>query len=75
MKKIVLFLTIITTLLFTGCDKEEFLDQPIQGRQQLDDFFSNAQNAENFINGIYRKINGESWWQVNFQRQINEMAT
>lgn len=75
MKKIVLLLTIMTAVLFTGCDKEEFLDQPIQGRQQLDDFFSNAQNAENFINGIYRKINGESWWQVNFQRQINEMAS
>ncbi|SFD17155.1 RagB/SusD family nutrient uptake outer membrane protein [Algibacter pectinivorans] len=75
MKKIVLFLTIITALVFVGCDKEDFLDQPVQGKQTLDDFFSNAQNAENFINGIYRKINGESWWQVNFQRQINEMAT
>ena len=49
MKKIVLFLTIIVTLFVTSCDKEEFLDQPIQGQETLDDFFSNPENAENFI--------------------------
>lgn len=75
MKKIVLFLMIIATFVITSCSKEDFLDQPIQGRETLDDFFKNPENAENFINGIYRKVNGESWWQVNFQRQINEMAS
>ncbi|WP_396600877.1 RagB/SusD family nutrient uptake outer membrane protein [Algibacter sp. R77976] len=75
MKKIVLFLCMLTALFNLSCDKEALLDQPLQGRQQLDDFFSSEENAELFVNGIYRKINGESWWQVNFQRQINEMAT
>ena len=75
MKKVVLFLVIIASLFFTSCDKDELLDQPIQGRQTLEDFFANADNTEFFINGIYRKANGESWWQVNFQRQINEMAS
>lgn len=75
MKKIVLFLMVITTLFINSCDKEEFLDQPLQGRQTLEDFFANSDNSEFVINGIYRKVNGESWWQVNFQRQINEMAS
>ena len=75
MKKFILFLGLVISLFITSCDKEALLDQPLQGRQTLDDFFANAENAEFFINGIYRKVNGESWWQVNFQRQINEMAS
>lgn len=62
-------------MLHYGCTKEEFLDQPLRGRQQLDDLFSTAENSELFVNGIYVKVNGESWWQVNMPRQINEMAT
>jgi hypothetical protein len=75
MKKIILFLMVITTLFIASCDKENFLEQPLQGRQTLEDFFANSENSEFVINGIYRKVNGESWWQVNFQRQINEMAS
>jgi starch-binding outer membrane protein, SusD/RagB family len=65
-------LAIIITLL-SSCN--DFLDQPLRGRQQLDDFFSSAENAELFINGVYENVNGNDWSQVNFSRQINEMAT
>ncbi|MFV9552464.1 RagB/SusD family nutrient uptake outer membrane protein [Algibacter sp. PT7-4] len=75
MKKIVLLLTITAALFVVGCDKEDFLDQPLQGRETLDDFLSNPDNLEGFVNGLYRKVNGEKWWMVNFQRQINDMAT
>ncbi len=75
MKKIVLLLVICSAFFNVGCNKEEFLDQPLRGRQQLDDFFSSPENAESFVNGIYKKVNGESWWQVHMPRQINEMAT
>ena len=75
MKKIILLFSVFAILLNVSCDKDELLDQPLKGRQQLDDFFASADNIETFINGIYKKVNGESWWQANFQRQINEMAT
>jgi len=75
MKRTILILIAVVTIINYSCDKEDLLDQPIQGRQQLDDFFASQANVENFVNGIYKKVNGESWWQVNFQRQINEMAT
>ena len=75
MKKIVLIFTTFTLLFVLGCSKEDFLDQPLQGQQTLDDFFANGDNTEFFVNGLYRKVNGEDWWQVNFQRQINEMAS
>lgn len=75
MKKIVLLCIICTAFLNVSCNNEDFLDQPLKGRQQLDDYFSTPQNAEAFVNGIYKKVNGESWWQANFQRQINDMST
>lgn len=75
MKKIVLLVFILSALFNLSCNKEDFLDQPLTGRQQLDDFFSTAENSENFVNGIYKKVNGESWWQATFPRQINDMAT
>lgn len=74
-KTIISFLFFGLALLNTACSTEEFLDQPIKGRQQLDDYFSTPENAESFVNGVYKKVNGESWWQVLMPRQINEMAT
>jgi starch-binding outer membrane protein, SusD/RagB family len=75
MKKIVILSVICTVLLQVGCNNDAFLDQPLRGREQLDDFFSSPQKAENFVNSIYRKVNGESWFQVTMSRQINDMAT
>ncbi len=72
MKKI-LILTIFASILF-GCTKD-FLDQPLRGQQELKDFFASAEASERFVNGIYQKVNGESWWEINFLRSINEMAT
>lgn len=75
MKKysIILFTSILT--IFFGCNNDDFLDQPLRGRQQLEDFFSTQENAVSFVNSIYQKVNGESWYQVTMSRQINEMAT
>ena len=75
MKKSIIFLIIYTTMFTVSCDTDKFLDQPLQGRQQLDDFFSTSSSAETFVNGIYQLVNGTNWNQVNFQRQINEMAS
>lgn len=75
MKKIALFLTICTALLSVSCDQDQILDQPLQGQPLLEDFFASAENSESFVNGIYQLVNGTNWNQVNFQRQINEMAS
>jgi hypothetical protein len=75
MKKLILFLTVCTAFLNVSCDIEEALDQPLQGQQLLDDFFSTEASSESFVNGVYQLVNGTNWNQVNFQRQINEMAS
>lgn len=75
MKKIIFILTLCAAFFNTSCDINEALDQPLQGQQQLDDFFASEQSSTNFVNGIYQLVNGTNWNQVNFQRQINEMAS
>ena len=75
MKKIFGLLLSVITLIFVSCNKDDFLDQPLRGNQQLDDFFKSGDAAESFLNGVYQKVNGEDWFQLNFPRQIFEMAT
>ena len=72
MKRILIFA--IFAFVLIGCT-DDFLDQPLRGQQELDDFFASEEASERFINGIYQKINGEGWNQINFMRTINEMAT
>ncbi|TRX54762.1 RagB/SusD family nutrient uptake outer membrane protein [Fulvivirga sp. M361] len=75
MKKHIIVSLLTTALFLAGCQTDDFLDQPLRGRQQLDDFFSSAENSERFINGVYENVNGNDWFQVNFSRKINDMAT
>lgn len=73
MKKYILLA--IFSLQLLSCSKDDFLNQPLRGRQELDDYFSNAENAELFVNSVYTQVNGESWYEIEFFRQICEMAT
>ena len=75
MKKYFKIVLIFTLIINFGCNTDNFLDEQPRGRQQLDGFFSSEENSINFVNSIYQKINGESWWQVTMPRQINDMAT
>ena len=73
MKKYILVAIAVVQLM--SCSKDDFLDQPLRGSQQLDDYFSNGENAELFVNSVYEQVNGQSWYQIEFFRQICEMAT
>ena len=75
MKKYFKILLILSLVLNLGCNTDEFLDEKPRGREQLDDFFSSEEKSIKFVNSIYQKVNGESWWQVTMYRQINDMAT
>jgi hypothetical protein len=75
MKNKILNYIVLPLLVFTSCNTDEFLDQPLKGRQQLDGFFDSVENAEKVVNGAYFYISGNSWNELNFMRLVNEMAT
>lgn len=63
MKKIYLLsLALITALLTTSC--EDFLTEDVRGQENLDTYFSNEEEAENFITGCYASITYDDWWQI-----------
>lgn len=74
MKKILNGLILIALISFCGCI-DEFLDEPIRGQQQLDEFFTSEEACIRFINGTYEMINGNQWKEVSFYRSMTDMAT
>lgn len=52
MKQIFVILTLIASLTFTSCD--DFLNEEVRGKQNLDTYFQNEDEIQSFITGC--------WW-------------
>jgi len=71
--KIVYILIAMAGFLNSGC--EEFIETEQRGKQNLDNYFTNDEECEAFVNGIYSGFaNIEEWWKQ-WLRLTNEMAT
>ncbi|MFO8002489.1 MAG: RagB/SusD family nutrient uptake outer membrane protein [Marinilabilia sp.] len=58
---------------FTAC--EDFIEIEERGTQNLDNYFANDEEAEAFVNGIYKGFaNWDEWWQQ-ILRVTNIMST
>ena len=49
MKQIFVILTLIASLTFTSCD--DFLNEEVRGKQNLDTYFQNEDEIQSFITG------------------------
>lgn len=70
MKRIAL---IIALAAFTAC--ESFLDEPIRSTPTLTEIFASDESIIAFVNGAYDGVQGNTWSQIAFYRQIMDMAT
>jgi len=57
--------------------KESFTDLPLNGIQTLDNLhvFDTQEGTINYVNSCYAALNWDDWWQVQFKRNVFEMAT
>jgi len=61
-------------LLLHSC--EDFLDEPIRGAQELDNYFQTEQECEKFLMGCYQSIlQGDQYWYINWYYVLTESAT
>ena len=61
-------------LLLHSC--EDFLDEPIRGAQELDNYFQNELECEKFLIGCYQSIlQGDQYWYINLYYVLTESAT
>lgn len=69
-KKLMIMLTFFTAL---SCS--EFIDNEITGQQNLDNFFSNDEEAERALLGCYASLSPQDWWQMDFYRLIGDVCS
>jgi len=61
-------------LLLHSC--EDFLDEPIRGAQELDNYFQTELECEKFLMGCYQSIlQGDQYWYINWYYVLTEAAT
>ena len=73
MKQIFVILTLIASLTFTSCD--DFLNEEVQGKQNLDTYFQNEDEIQSFITGCYQAITFGGWWNINTVWLLSEMCS
>jgi tetratricopeptide (TPR) repeat protein len=66
---------IVAGILFMHSCKE-FLDEPIRGAQELDNYFQNEEECKKFLLGCYQSIlQGDQYWYINWFYVLTESAT
>lgn len=56
------FAIMVCTFSMTGCS--DFLDTPVLGQQDLNEYFANEDECKQQITGCYQSIFWNDWWQV-----------
>lgn len=71
MKKLLIFLSAL--VMSVSCS--DFLDQPVHGSENLDQYFNNTKEAEAFVTGCYASICYNDWWQICAFWNMTDMCT
>ncbi len=72
MKKI--FYIICTGLWLLSCN-EDLLDEPVLGVQTIDNYYSNAQEANYAVIGAYASLSPDDWWQMDFFWLVGDVCS
>ncbi len=75
MKKIIYTLTALLCMTMSvSCD--DFLNEEVRGKENLDTYFSNPDEAEAYVAGCYYQIaKGGGWWQIYNPWLMSDMTT
>ena len=73
MKKILSIITVFASLTFASC--EDFLTEEVRGKQNLDTYFSTAEECQAYLTGCYQSITFGDWWQTNTVWLLSEMCS
>ncbi len=73
MKQLLAILTLFGSLTFTSC--KDFLTEEVRGQQNLDTYFTTADECEAYITGCYQDITCGGWWNINTVWLLSEMCS
>ena len=60
--------------MLAGCG-EDVLDEPILGVQTIDNYYSNAEEANFAVVGTYASLSPDDWWQMDFFWLIGDVCS
>lgn len=61
------------TLSFTSCS--DFLEEPIRGQQDLNEYFKNEDDCKQQLTGCYQSVFYDDWWQIQKFYLAGDMCT
>lgn len=64
MKQYILGLTMAAALTFTVSGCSDFLDEPILGQQDMENYFSTEDECAKQVTGCYQSLAYDDWWQI-----------
>ncbi|MGL1888130.1 MAG: RagB/SusD family nutrient uptake outer membrane protein [Reichenbachiella sp.] len=73
MNKVKIQLVMAVLLVVSSCSG--FLDEPIQGSQTLDNYYTNASEARKAVMGIYQSLSPEDWWEMDFFYLVGDVCS
>lgn len=74
MKKIYLAVALAAAMGFSSCD--DFLTEDVRGKENLDTYFTTADEVNKFVGGCYFEIaKGGGWWQIYNTWLMSDMTT
>ncbi len=65
----------ILIVLFSLASCDDFLDQPIQGNQTFESFYSNAAECDQAVLGCYQALSPEDWWEMDYFWLIGDVCS
>lgn len=75
--KRILFINQITALLlifaFSSC--EDFLEQPVKGKQELGNYYSNEDECLKALSGCYASLSPQDWWENDFFYMVGDVCS
>lgn len=73
MKQIFIIIALIASIALAGCS--DFLEENVRGKENLDTYFQNEEEATSFINGCYNALTFNGWWQINTVWLLSDMCS
>ena len=64
MKRYIIGLTLASALTMGLTSCSDFLEEPIRGQQDMENYFTTEEECEKQITGCYNFIACDDWWQI-----------
>ena len=75
MKRHIIGLTMASALVLGLSSCSDFLEEPIRGQQDMENYFTTQEECEKQITGCYQSIAYDDWWQIYKWYNATDMCT